>query len=275
MDRLTIAALALLASVGAAVGQTVQDIPGPREVPPDSFRGAQYVDSGGCVFVRAGLDGRTIWVPRVNAQRKALCGYPPTEVTASGVAPAAPKAVAPVAAPAPATAPSTVAPTAGRPAPLSRTLTEPPDRPDRVRPVVPKGYKLAWKDDRLNPHRARGTAQGQAQQDRVWTRETPARLVTTAERAKVRSEASAMQVSTKASPGPARYVQIGTFADPDNARAAEARLSRIGLPAATGRVVRGGQTLQVVRAGPFAAEADARAALSALRRAGFPDALLK
>jgi hypothetical protein len=362
----SIAALALLSGLAAA--QTVREIPGPRDLPPAGFRGAQFVDSQGCVFVRAGLDGQTIWVPRVNAQRKVLCGYPPTAFAASAPAavPAAPKAVAPVAAPAPATAPVAVparpariaeaeeprrkqandyidAPRAGtapgtlrcparapiaervplttggsvllcvsreglvgsaaavpeaavtrparvagtapaakpgatktaRSAPLAITLTEPEDGIDLVKPVVPKGYKLAWKDDRLNAKRARGTPGGQAAQDLVWTRDTPARLVTRAERAKLREQGTTLSVSTKGSPGRARFVQIGSFAETANARAAGAQLAAIGLPVAVGTAKSGGRNLQVVMAGPFGGEAEAKGALAAVRRAGFTDAILR
>ncbi len=60
------------------MADTVTQVGGPREVPPISFKGQQYVDSRGCVFLRAGLNGRTNWVPRVNRERQVLCGYPPT-----------------------------------------------------------------------------------------------------------------------------------------------------------------------------------------------------
>ncbi len=128
---------------------------------------------------------------------------------------------------------ATVAPMAqqpvrqGRSTPLRITLAEPADPIDLVQPVVPKGYKLAWSDGRLNAKRAQGTARGQAQQDLVWTQETPARLVTRAERAKIRAaqQQQAVTMSTKGTAAAPRYVQVGSFGDPANAAAASARLA--------------------------------------------------
>ena len=160
-----------------------------------------------------------------------------------------------------------------------------------VIPPPPKGWKLAWKDDRLNPMRGVGTAEGQAQMDARWTREVPANLVTQASRPVVFAAPAAnvaiappvARVSTMSAPAPkpavasarALYVQIGSFAVPANAAGAAAQITALGLPSASGRMTKGGAALQVVYAGPFADAAAARSALTALRSAGFRDAFIR
>lgn len=61
--------VALLGSVAAAQGTLIS----PAETPPASFKGSQYVDSRGCVFIRAGIGRRSTWVPRVSRNRKPIC----------------------------------------------------------------------------------------------------------------------------------------------------------------------------------------------------------
>ncbi len=151
-------------------------------------------------------------------------------------------------------------------------------------PTPPKGYRLAWTDDRLNPLRAQGTAQGQAQQDQVWTRDVPAVLVAQAPAAPAaRQPAAQVTVSTMSAPATepapqasaALYVQVGSFGLPENAEGAKARLRALGLPVSTSQITRKGKALQVVYAGPFTGAAAAQQALAAARGAGFTDAILR
>jgi SPOR domain len=50
----------------------------PAELPPADYSGQQYVDSKGCLFLRAGIGGTVNWVARVTREGIAVCGYPPS-----------------------------------------------------------------------------------------------------------------------------------------------------------------------------------------------------
>jgi hypothetical protein len=406
----SVAILAAVVGAASAEAQSVGKLGGPANPPPAGFKGQQFVDSRGCVFLKAGYGGQTSWVPRVGRDRKALCGFPPTggsggviemATAAEEAAPAAPVVVAeakpqPVAiAPAPLVvaqpkayaAPAlqvapvvtpvvTYAPQTQAPAPYAKaapvasyevastgpgagkigcytsapvaqrvklrnggtavvctrgdgTMTgwRPPIYPngagvgaslsdpvqvarsnsgaqggyvtsggvdyaaaEPVIPKPPKGYKTAWKDDRLNPQRGKGTASGDAQQAQVWTNDVPAKLVAdqpVTKRKKVVyvQKSSGVVMSTKNEPtapvtkkkaaGGGAYVQIGTFGVPANAEGAASRLSGMGLPVARAKITSGGKPMQIVMAGPFGSAADAQAALSMARGAGFGDAFLR
>lgn len=78
-----IIALAIIAGTTGAAGiqaQTLRPSSPPSEYPPASYKGRQFVDSRGCVYIRAGIDGNVTWVPRVTRSRKQVCGYKPTRL---------------------------------------------------------------------------------------------------------------------------------------------------------------------------------------------------
>lgn len=75
--------------LGVVHAQSFSPMDSPAEFPPSSYSGKQYVDSRGCVYIRAGIDGNVTWVPRVTRDRKVVCGFKPTfDKPVAGTAPA-------------------------------------------------------------------------------------------------------------------------------------------------------------------------------------------
>ncbi|MGH1367031.1 MAG: SPOR domain-containing protein [Maritimibacter sp.] len=120
-------------STGAAEALTLKQAAQPKERPAASYKGDVFVDSRGCVYVRASVGNKTNWVPRLSRDRKSVvCGLTPTnggaQVAAKPPAPIAPPKPAPIdAAPAAPTAKQTTVQTTAMSAPsgTGRELTKP------------------------------------------------------------------------------------------------------------------------------------------------------
>lgn len=75
---LLVAVVAVMASVTALPAQTRRASMLPAETPPADFEPGQYVDSRGCVFVRAGSNGAVTWLPLLGPDRQPQCGFRPS-----------------------------------------------------------------------------------------------------------------------------------------------------------------------------------------------------
>lgn len=72
-NKIMVLTIGILTLGGTAGAQTLRTDNGPAERPPASYKAMQYVDSKGCVYIRAGQGVRITWVPRVNRKRQVFC----------------------------------------------------------------------------------------------------------------------------------------------------------------------------------------------------------
>ena len=171
-----LAVMALCAS--AASAQT-----GPAELPPADFAGRQYVDSRGCVFVRAEVNGAVAWAPRLDRDRVPLCGYRPSMAAGLGPSGGSLPEIRPDAPPVILDGASVVetAAVAAAPRPgvprrsdvYASKYTGPSASPVTTGRRLPPGYKFVWEDGRLNPNRGPRSAEGNAAMRRVWSDTVP------------------------------------------------------------------------------------------------------
>ena len=121
------------------------------------------------------------------------------------------------------------------------------------------GYRSAWDDGRVNPNRGL----------------PPATTTTTQGLVATHSSMSVPAATVAPATTAHRWVQVGSFGDPDNAARTATRLQSMGLPVAFANVTRNGQALRVVAAGPFASAEELNRALQAARSLGFGDAFTR
>lgn len=269
---------------------TLLNADGPAEIPPASYAAKQYVDTKGCVYVKAGVGNSVTWVPRVTRSRELVCGYRPSLQTL-----AQPAAVKNVPTVAPLRTASATQKT--RPATVKQTAASPVPR-------LPKGYKPVWDDGRLNPRRGFGTESGKAEMRKVWTDTVPMKLVpengqdVKLKQAHIRyqeangtgsssrtatgtksvpktmrvAKSSSRKVSTKSG---GRLVQVAAFGVAGNAQTTANKFHQMGLPVVLRSTKYNGKNLNVLYLGPFARNADIKVGLNAAHTAGFKDAFVK
>ena len=234
-------------------------------MPSADYAGESYVDSNGCIFLKAGYGGTATWNPRVGQDRKPVCGQTPTNAVAkvtdaaASDTSAAPKAhskkhrARPTALPAPVLIGCPVS------VPVARRYATTDG--GSVVICTAKNGSLTGARSPIYPA---GSGVGAALSANPYPGVT----------IPLPQAKAAAEPSTQATVA-ARYVQVGAFGQPSNADAASARLAALGLPVSKASISKHGQALQVIFAGPFSTGADAQAALIAARNSGFSDAYLR
>lgn len=304
---LSAAALAALVCATAAGAQSARI---PAEVPPAGYSDSQYVDSNGCVFVRAGFNGTVTWVPRYGNDRQPMCGFMPTggagatQVADSTVqAPAAPPPVTVSAPPAQVGSGIRVRTSGGVEAevlapPRSRsrapaTAYATPRAPVLPEPAAPQvtlsdsqGYATGRRRDGLgrafcglNPCVTTGMPGfmhgANATEPRARSPQPTVSTMGTTAAIDSRPQNGGGLHTGGGRMTNGQYVQVGVYGSASNASAAAANLQANGMPVAMARAVAGGSEYRVILAGPFADAGQVSAALRHARALGYTDAFIR
>lgn len=257
---------AALSFAGIALAQT--DV--PAELPANDYPGQSYIDSKGCIFLRAGYGDAASWVPQVGQDRKQVCGQAPTNAVARNVAPSArqtrvKKIETVVAAPAPVMIGCPVS------VPVARRYAT-TDGGSVVICTAKNGSLTGARSPIYPAGSGVGAALSNARSAGVVIPLYDAQSAV----AQTRGASSQSPIpATAAVASGSYYVQVGAFAQPSNADGASARLQALGLPVSKGRFTKKGRALQAVFAGPFSTSADAQGALATARSGGFSDAYIR
>lgn len=123
--KAAVLALSFAFSTSAAQALSLVEGAQPAEYPPSSYTASTYVDSRGCVYIRAGYGGNVTWVPQVTRAREVVCGARPSLAPSTPAPSMAEAAPAPAPTPSPAPAAVSIAAPATMPAPRPAPATSP------------------------------------------------------------------------------------------------------------------------------------------------------
>ena len=240
--RKNLLSLQLCLGCQMALAATVEFL--PAEPPPPDFSTNYYVDSRGCGFVRAGLDGVTHWVPRVTKDRKLVCNRAGTDLEDAAQSVIAAPDVA-----------SAKTPFQGIPLPAS---------PSRMKKNANLNAKLERK-----PGPVAGPENMPLDYATAWQTQTTKRI------ALANNEPCGPEALSAWSSLRSRFVQVATFSFRANADRTVARLKTMGMPTVIKQYKMNGKVYCAVLSGPFDQKTDLNAALKTAQKAGFKDAFAR
>jgi len=302
-------ALSLSTSLAA---ESLAKSTGPAELPPAGFAGSQFVDSKGCVYIRAGQDGAVQWIPRVNRTRQVICGFAPS----FGPEKKQKVQIKPLSIRTPVEdSHPEMSGIAAAPKPLATTAVT---VRGKIGPTeVPEGYRNAWEDDRLNIYSGLQAAEGLSAAGQLWSQDVPSEIIVQGANTKPQAhighlvypftdikqqkmflegkgnyvlepenngairlvprnaavtDDSGSRTALQSSNSGGVLVQVATFGVSANAAQTKSRLVAMGLPVQMRRITRAGKIYHVILTGPFDDARKVQMALAAVRQAGFDDA---